>query len=77
MTHFINLKNVNKTISSSFPRINKPHFLETSIDTTYTDTYFPINSWQNDKFIEFRIPRSGMTFIDLNNIHLQLQLQVF
>ena len=77
MTHFIHLKIVNRTISSSFPRINKPHFLETSIDTTYTDTYFPINSWQNDKFIEFRIPRSGMTFIDLNNIHLQLQLQVF
>ena len=76
MSHFLNLKNVNKTVSNSFPRVNKPHFLETSIDSTYVDTFFPVNSWQSDKFIEFRIPKSAQTFIDLANIHLQLQLQV-
>lgn len=76
MTQFLNLKNVNKTVSNSFPRINKPHFLETSIESSYVDTFFPVNSWQSDRFIEFRIPKCAQTFIDLANLHLQFQLQV-
>ena len=76
MSHFLTLKNVTKTVSNSFPRVNKPHFLETSIESTYVDTFFPINSWELDKFIEFRIPKSAQNFIDLSNIHIQFQLQI-
>ena len=77
MSHFLNTKNVNKTVSSFFPRINKSHYLETSIEHTYNDVYFPINSWQSDRFIEFRLPKTVGTFIDLANLHLQYQLQVY
>ena len=75
MSNFHNLKNVTKTVSSFFPRINQNHYLETSLEHTYDEIYYPINSWQSDRFIEFRIPKSVGTFIDLANINVQYELQ--
>ena len=75
-SNFYNLKNVNKTVSSYFPRLNQNHYLETSIEHTYEDIYYPINTWSSDRFIEFRIPKTVATFIDLANLNLQFKLQV-
>ena len=75
-SNFYNLKNVNKTVRSYFPRLNQNHYLETSIEHTYEDIYYPINTWSSDRFIEFRIPKTIATFIDLANLNLQFKLQV-
>ena len=75
MSNFYNLKNVTKTVSNLFPRINQNHYLETSIEQIYDDVYYPINSWQSDKFIEFRIPKTVAAFIDLANLNIQFKLQ--
>ena len=75
MSHIYNLKNVTKTVSALFPRINQTHYLETSLEHIYDDVYYPINSWKSDRFIEFRIPKSVTDFIDLANLHIQFELQ--
>ena len=71
------IQKATKTISNSFPRINQDHYVETSFQNNYFDRYYPINNWIVDKFIELRIPPSVNSFIDLNNLLLNFQLQVF
>ena len=71
------IQKATKTISNSFPRINQDHYIETSFQNNYFDRYYPINNWIVDKFIELRIPPSVNSFIDLNNLLLNFQLQVF
>ena len=65
---------ITKIISSQYPRLNKESFLETSIEKTYVDTFLPINSYQNDNFIEFRLPASISVYTDLSQLILQFQL---
>ena len=76
MSQLANVKNVTKTLTNRFPRINKAHFIETSIEHTYTDVFFPVNNVDNDRFCEFRIPRTLGNFIDMGSINLQFNLNV-
>ena len=76
MAQLAHIKNISKTVSNLFPRVNKTHFIESSIHHTFIDEYMPINNVDTDRFIEFRIPRSVGNFIDLASIHLQFHLMV-
>ena len=76
MAQLAHIKNISKTVSNLFPRVNKTHFIESSIHHTFIDEYMPINNVDTDRFIEFRIPRSVGNFIDLASIHLQFHLSV-
>ena len=69
------IENVNKTVTSFFPRINRPHFVESSIERKYKDNYFPVNNWEQDGFIEFRVPKTNGVFIDLTKIFLQFHAE--
>ena len=51
------VKNIGKIVSNLFPRINQKHFIESSIEHTYTDIYTPINNYETDNFFEFRLPK--------------------
>ena len=76
MSQLVNVKNISKTVSNLFPRVNKTHFIETSIEHTHTDIYVPVNSVDSDRFIEFRIPKNLGYFIDLSSLHLQFRLNL-
>ena len=65
---------ISKVISSQFPRLNKEIFLETAIEKTYVDTFLPVNNYDNDNFLEFRIPASVGIFTDLSQLILQFHL---
>ena len=65
---------ITKVISSQFPRLNKEIFLETALEKSYVDTYLPINNYENDNFLEFRIPASIGIFTDLSQLILQFHL---
>ena len=69
-------KNLSKIVSSYYPRLSKQHFIETSIEKTYIDTYLPINNYENDNFIEFRIPATTAIFTDLSQMLLNFQIQI-
>ena len=76
MNMTLNLKNINKTISSLFPRLQQNHFLESSIDYSYNDVYTPINNYSSDRFIEFRLPKSHGVFTDMSALYLKFNLNV-
>ena len=65
---------ITKVISSQFPRLNKESFLETAIEKTYVDTFLPINSYDNDNFVEFRLPASISVYTDLSQLILQFHI---
>ena len=71
MAQLANVKNVSRTVSNLFPRINRTHFIESSLEHTWSDVYLPINNVDTDHFCEFRIPRSQGNLIDLSSLHLQ------
>ena len=62
---------MNKTISTRFAKIQNNYILESSIENTYRDRYFPVNSYDIDNFVEFRVPKSIGIFTDLSEIYLQ------
>ena len=76
MSEIANLKHINKIVTNKFPRLNNQYLIETSIESTYVDKFYPVNSFEQDLFIEFRIPKTLGVFTDLSNIHIQFQLQV-
>ena len=76
MTEILHLKNINKTISTRFPKIQNNYILESSIENTYRDRYFPVNSYDIDNFVEFRVPKSIGIFTDLSEIYLQFNFNV-
>ena len=65
---------ITKLVSSQFPRLNKEIFLETAVEKSYVDTFLPINNFDNDNFLEFRIPASVGIFTDLSQLILQFHL---
>lgn len=65
---------ITKVISSQFPRLNKESFLETAIEKTYVDTFLPINNYDNDNFVEFRLPASISVYTDLSQLILQFHI---
>ena len=71
MAQLANVKNVSRTVSNLFPRINRTHFIESSLEHTWSDVYLPINNVDTDHFCEFRIPRSQGNLIDLSSLNLQ------
>ena len=77
MTEILNLNNVNKIITNRFPTINNNFILETSIEDSYYDKFFPINSYKSDNFIEFRIPKSVGIFTDLSELNLKFTINFF
>ena len=71
-----NIKNIGKTITNFFPRINQTHLIESSIDHTYFDVYTPVNNYENDKFIEFRLPKIPYIFTDMSSIYLSFDANI-
>ena len=70
------LKNLSKIVSSYYPRIGKQNFIETSIEKTYTDTFLPVNNYENDNFCEFLLPGTIGIFTDLSQMLLNFQIQI-
>ena len=54
MAQLANVKNVSRTVSNLFPRINRTHFIESSLEHTWLDVYLPIYNVDTDHFCEFR-----------------------
>ena len=76
MTEIINPKNINRVITSRFPKLNNHFLLESSVDSIYWDRYYAVNSYKSDNFLEFRIPKTVGVLTDLSDIHLQFELKV-
>ena len=76
MAQLANVKNVTKTVSNLFPRVNRTHFIESSLEHSWSDVYLPINNVDTDNFCEFRIPRSQGNLIDLSSLNLQFHFTV-
>ena len=70
------VKNIGKIVSNLFPRINQKHFIESSIEHTYTDIYTPINNYETDHFFEFRLPKIQGIFTDMSSLYLKFDFQV-
>ena len=73
MSH--DIKNIGKTITNFFPRLNQTHLIESSIDDTYIDVFTPVNNYETDKFIEFRLPKIPHVFMDMSSIYLKFDAQ--
>ena len=71
-----NIKNVGKTITNFFPRINQTYLIESSIDHVYFDVYTPVNNYENDKFVEFRLPKIPYIFTDMSGIYLSFDADI-
>ena len=70
------VKNIGKIVSNLFPRINQKHFIESSIENTYTDIYTPINNYETDNFFEFRLPKIQGIFTDMSSLYLKFDFQI-
>ena len=70
------IKNIGKTITNLFPRINQTHLIESSIDHTYIDVYTPVNNYENDRFVEFRLPKIPHIFTDMSAIYLKFDVDI-
>ena len=69
------VKHISKIVSNNYPRVNKQHLIETSIQKSFTESYYPINNYESDNFLEFRIPASVGFFSDLSQIYLHFNLK--
>ena len=70
------VKNISKIISNNYPRVNKQHLIESSIHKNFIDSYYPINNYESDNFLQFRIPASVGIYSDLSQIYLQFTLKI-
>ena len=70
------VKHISKIVSNNYPRVNKHHLIETSIQKSFIESYYPINNYQADNFFEFRLPASVGVFADLSQIYLQFNLNI-
>ena len=77
MSEFEKLKNYNNVITDKFPKLNNQYLIESSIDLTYKDIYYPINEFKKDSYIEFRVPKTTAVYTDFSGIYLKFHLKVF
>ena len=77
MSDLEKIKNVNKIITDKFPKLNNQYIIESSIESTYSEVFFPINEFKQDSYIEFRVPKSTSVYTALSSIYLKFHLNVF
>lgn len=70
-------KNVNKIITDKFPKLNNQYIIESSIDSIYSEVFYPINEFKQDSYIEFRIPKSTGVYTELSSVYLKFHLNIF